>query len=191
MAWIPTFFIRTFGWSASFVGLRFGLMLLIFGTAGILFGGYLSGWLRNRGKADANLLVGIISASLVLPAGMIAPIITNESLCFAAFCGFVFAGSMPYGAAAAAFQEITPNQMRAQVTAIYFLFLNLAGIGLGPTVVALLTDQVFQDDFAVKYSLVVLAAIGAPLSALLLWRGRRPYRECLAEGSAKGIEAGQ
>lgn len=181
MAWIPTFFIRTFGWTASDVGLRFGLMLLIFGTVGIIFGGYLSGVLRNRGHEDANLWVGIISALLVLPAGVVAPFMTNETLCLVMFCGFVFAGSMPYGAAAGALQEITPNQMRAQVTAIYFLFLNLAGIGLGPTVVALLTDQVFQSDLAVGNSLMVLAAVGAPLSALLLWIGRRPYRECLAD----------
>ena len=181
MAWIPTFFIRTFEWTASDVGLRFGLMLLFFGTVGIIFGGYLSGVLRNRGIEDANLWVGIISALLVLPTGVVAPLIGNELLCLAAFCSFVFAGSMPYGAAAGALQEITPNEMRAQVTAIYFLFLNLAGIGLGPTVVALLTDEVFQNDLAVGNSLLVLAAVGAPLSALLLWIGRKPYRACLAE----------
>lgn len=188
MAWVPTFFIRTFEWTPSVVGLRFGLMLLIFGTTGILFGGYLSGWLRDRGKEDANLTVGIIAALLILPVGVVAPILSNEWLCLATYCGFVFAGSMPYGAAAAAFQEITPNQMRAQVTAIYFLFLNLAGIGLGPTVVALITDQVFNDDAAVKYSLVVLAAIGAPLSALLLWLGRKPYVACLTQSPATGVE---
>ena len=181
MAWIPTFFIRTFEWTPAMIGMRFGLMLLLFGTAGILFGGWLSGWLRNRGHTDANLLVGILSAVLVFLPGVIAPLITDETLCFAAFCVFVLAGSMPYGAAGAAFQDITPNQMRAQVIAIYFFFLNLAGIGLGPTVVALFTDQVYGDDLAVKYSLVTVAAIMAPLSALLLWVGRRSYRKCLAE----------
>ena len=181
MAWIPTFFIRTFEWTPAMIGMRFGLMLLVFGTAGILFGGWFSGWLRNRGHMDANLLVGVLSAVLVFLPGIIAPLIADETLCFAAFCAFVLAGSMPYGAAGAAFQDITPNQMRAQVIAIYFFFLNLAGIGLGPTVVALFTDQVFGDDLAVKYSLVAVAAIMAPLAALLLWVGRRSYRKCLAE----------
>lgn len=180
MAWIPTFFIRTFEWSAASVGTRFGLMLLLFGTAGILFGGMLSGWLRERGHVDANLLVGVLSAILVLPAGVFAPLVTDETLCFAAFCAFVFVGSMPYGAAGAAFQDITPNQMRAQVIAIYFFFLNLGGIGLGPTVVALITDEVFGNDLAVRYSLAVVVAIMAPVSALLLWMGRRSYKECLA-----------
>jgi MFS family permease len=180
MAWIPTFFIRTFDWSAATVGARFGLMLLLFGTVGILFGGMLSGWLRERGHVDANVLVGVLSAILVLPAGVIAPLVTNEAICFVAFCAFVFAGSMPYGAAGAAFQDITPNQMRAQVIAVYFFFLNLAGIGLGPTVVALITDQVFGNDLAVRYSLAIVAAIMAPVSALLLWKGRRSYKDCLA-----------
>lgn len=177
--WIPTFFIRTYGWTAAEVGLRFGLVLLVFGTAGVLFGGVLGSRLIARGHADGNVRVGVISALLAGPAGVIAPLMGDPMLSLAAWAAFCFVGSMPYGVAGAAFTEITPNQMRAQVTAVYFFFLNLAGIGLGPTVVALVTDRVFHDDLAVRYSLVVVAAIAAPLSALLLWRALRPFRRCL------------
>jgi MFS family permease len=87
---------------------------------------------------------------------------------------------MPYGAAAAAFQQITPNRTRGQVTAVYLFFLNLAGLGVGPTIVALLTDRVFHDDSKVGYPIAVLAAIAAPISALLLSLGRAPFRRCVA-----------
>jgi MFS family permease len=175
-AWIPTFFIRNFGWTPAVVGLRYGLVLLIFGTLGVIAGGILGGWLESRGWTDANPRVGIIASALIMPFGILAPLQGNPEVALALFTVFVFAGSLPFGAAASAFQQITPNQMRGQVTAVYFFFLNLAGIGLGPTVVALITDHVFHDDIAVKYSLVIVALLAAPLAALLLWLSLRPFR---------------
>ena len=186
MAWIPTFFIRHFGWTQSQVGLRFGMVLMIFGTIGIVFGGFFSGWLKGRGRKDANPLVGLISALVLLPAGIIA---TQSGQAYGAltiFAVFVFAGSMPYGAAATAFQEISPNQMRAQVTAIYFFALNLCGIGLGPTVVAAFTDKVFRSDAAVGDSMAVVFALATPISALLLWLSLKPYRRALTENQHSG-----
>jgi MFS family permease len=104
----------------------------------------------------------------------------------ALFAVFAFSGAMPYGAAATAFQEITPNQMRAQVTALYFFALNLCGIGLGPTVVATFTDKVFHADAAVGDSLAVVIGLAAPVSALLLWRSLKPYRRALTENQHVG-----
>lgn len=179
-SWIPTHFIRSFGWTPAMVGLRYGLAILVFGSAGIVFGGLLSGWLRERGHPDSNLRVGMISALLVIPAGVIAPLMPTAALSLGVYCLFIFCGSMPYGGAAAALQEITPNRMRAQITAIYFFGLNLAGIGLGPTVVAGLTDGVFGDENMLRYSLAVTALIGAPVCLLLLALARAPYRQALA-----------
>lgn len=180
MAWIPTFFIRQHGWTAAEVGLRFGPVLLICGTAGVIFGGLLGGSLAGRGHLDANLRVGLVSATLILPAGLAAPLLGDAWAGLAAFAVFCFAGSMPYGAAGAALTEITPNQMRAQVVAIYFFVQNLAGIGLGPTAVALLTDRLFGDDLAVGRSLAVITAVAAPSTLLLVALALKPYRRCLA-----------
>lgn len=186
MAWIPTFFIRHFDWTQSQTGLRFGLVLMSFGTIGIVFGGFLSGWLKAAGRRDANPLVVFISALLVLPAGVMAALSNDASTALTLFAVFVFSGSMPYGAAATAFQDITPNQMRAQVTAIYFFALNLCGIGLGPTVVAAFTDKVFRADAAVGSSIAVVIGIAAPVSALLLWLSLKPYRHTLTQNQHSG-----
>jgi MFS family permease len=190
-AWIPTFFMRTFGWTPAVVGLRYGLVLLVFGTLGVIAGGMLGSRLEARGRRDANPIVGIIASALILPLGILAPLQGDAWAALALFTLFVFAGSLPYGAAAAAFQQITPNQMRGQVTAVYFFFLNLAGIGLGPTVVALFTDRVFHDDLAVKYSLAAVAVMAAPLSGLLLWLSLRPFLRCRASGANAGANASE
>jgi MFS family permease len=93
---------------------------------------------------------------------------------------FQFGCAMPFGAAAAALQEITPNQMRGQITAIYQFACNMFGIGLGPTLVALFTDHLFHSDLAIGKSIVLAIAISGPLAVMLLWRSRAPYRKTMA-----------
>jgi MFS family permease len=179
--WIATFFIRSFAWTPAEVGLRYGLAMLVFGTCGILVGGLICGRLRTAGFTDANIRIGIISSLGALPFGVAAPLMADGSSALALYCAFLFFGSMPYGGAAAAFQEITPNRMRAQVTALYFFGLNLAGIGFGPTLVALFTERVFGHESDLHYALAVTTAFSAPFSALVLWRACSHYRRTLAQ----------
>ncbi|MES2303089.1 MAG: hypothetical protein V4521_13615 [Pseudomonadota bacterium] len=180
IAWIATFFIRDFGYTASQIGLLFGLMLLTIGTASIAVGGWAASAMRARGITDANPILGIISAAIALPFGVAAPLAGSAAVSLVLFALFVFGGAMPYGCAAAAFQEITPNRMRAQISSIYFLGLNLAGIGLGPTVVALCTEKVFARPDAIGAALSLTIGVSATLSILLLTLARRPYRATLA-----------
>ena len=52
-AWIPTYFVRVHGWSIGQVGLVFGLIVMIFGSMGIVTGGRLSD--RWTALADTDL----------------------------------------------------------------------------------------------------------------------------------------
>ena len=182
-AWIPTYFIRTFGWTPTEVGLRYGFGLMIAGLAGAFAGGWLSAWLKQRGRVDADVRVALTSALIMWPTGVIAPLMPTGELALAVYCMFVFGGSLPWGAASAALQAISPNQMRALIIAILFFGLNLAGIGLGPTVVAAITDGIFQNDAAVKYSLAIVSAVVLPISAAILWAALPHYRRTYAERS--------
>ena len=56
---------------------------------------------------------------------------------------------MPFGLAPAAIQQLMPNTMRGQASSLYLFVINLIGLGLGPTVVATLTQDVFHDKNAV------------------------------------------
>jgi MFS family permease len=172
-AWLPQHFIRNFGWTPAEVGARYGMALLLCGPAGILFGGWLAGWLRDRGDVAANIRIGVISACVALPFGVAGPLMRDGWTSLFVVCGFLFAGTIPYGGAAAAFQEMTPNRMRGQVTAIYLFCLNLLGIGAGPTIVALFTEQVYGGDASVRYAMATIVALTAPVSALMLWRACR------------------
>lgn len=179
-AWIATFFIRKFGFTAAHIGLVFGLILLIIGTSGIVLGGVIASRWRAQGHSDANVRVGVLSSAIALPFGVAAPFAGTPELSLLCFAVFVFGATIPYGGAAAAFQDITPNRMRAQVSSIYLLVLNLAGIGLGPTVTALFTEKVFGDLKAVGAAISLTIGIGAVLSIILLQLARRPYRAALS-----------
>jgi len=63
-----------------------------------------------------------------------------------------FAG-MPFGGCYAALQELSPESMRAQIVAVAVLAINLIGAGLGPTVVALVTDTLFADPASLPLAL--------------------------------------
>lgn len=182
-AWIPTFLMRTFHWSPADVGVWFGLVLVVFGTGGTVCGGVLAVWLRDRGHPDANIRVSIAAALLVLPLGIAGPLMPSGALALTFYAAVMFLGGLPFGVAAAAIQEITPNQMRGQVSAVYLVGLNLAGIGTGPIFVAFLTQVVFGDDQAIRYALACLVGFAATLSSVLLTVGLRAYRRTLSESS--------
>jgi MFS family permease len=102
----------------------------------------------------------------------------------AALVPYNFFASFAFGAAVAAIQEITPNRMRAQLGALFVSALTLIGLGLGPSVVGLLTDRVFGNDAALRYSLLIVTVVGLAGAAALLMVGLAPYRRSVANRSA-------
>ncbi len=178
-AWIPTHFMRTYHWTPGQVAWSYGPAIAIAGTCGGLFGGWLAERMRDHGLRDANIRIGIIAALTALPFIVVAPLMPTGQLSLVLVACFLFCGAMPYGGAAAAFQEITPNRMRAQVSAIYLFWLNLAGIGLGSTVVALVTEHLFGGDRGVSRSIATVAGIAAALSAIALTLCLAPYRRAM------------
>ena len=129
---------------------------------------------------DANILVGLIAIAVALPCGVLATFAGTANLAMALFALFLFGCAMPWGGAVAALQEITPNQMRGQISAVHLFCLSLFGLGLGPTMVASFTDHLFHNDLALGKSIALTIAIAGPISAVLLLLARRPYREALA-----------
>lgn len=176
-AWIPTFFIRTYGWDAGHVGVVYGSIVAVFGCLGIVFGGRLADWMAKRGRTDANMRVGLYAAMAALPCVVSFPLMDNALWAAVLMAPTVFCLSMPFGVAPAAIQEIMPSAMRGQASAIYLFVITLIGLGIGPTAVALVTDYLFADDQALRYSLLIVSTLAVSSSLLLLGKGLQPYRE--------------
>ncbi len=178
-AWIPQFFERTYGWSAARAGIVYGAIVAIFSTLGIVAGGRLADWMAARGKEDATMRVGLLVSLLWFAFGMFYPIMPTASLSIAFLIPAAFLASAPFGVAPAAIQQIMPNEMRGQASAVYLFVVNLIGLGLGPTAVAVVTDDVFHDKSRLRYSLLIVATVAHIGSSLLLWLGLKPFRKSL------------
>jgi MFS family permease len=179
-AWLATFFVRTHGWTASEAGTLQGALTMTVGVAGTLIGGRLTDrWVR-AGRTDAPIIVGIISAVGMLVTAGVYPLVSSATLAAVLLVPVNLFAAMPWGAANAAVAEALPSRMRGQGSALYFLVVNLFAGAFGPTAVALLTDHVFGDANALRWSLAVCTIGGMLLTITLLGVGRAAYRTTVA-----------
>lgn len=132
------------------------------GFLGVILGGRMSDWLRQRNPSGRILVVMF---------GILAPIIpiwigfTTESAVLFYVMNFLaglFAATA-LGAAAATTQDLVLPRMRGTATASFFLATTLVGLGLGPYMVGAISD------LSGSLRIGVLSLIGvAPISLALL-----------------------
>jgi MFS family permease len=175
--WMPEYFIRTFGWQRGEVAVSLGPVQAVFGALGIFSGGLVADALRRRGRGDAEMRAGVYGAIALLPFALLTTQMSTPQAALVVFAGFMFFSSFPFAAAAAALQLVTPNRMRGQVSALWLFCVNLTGIGLGSLTTGVVTDYVFGDDARLGDSMTLVAAIAAPLAALVLGAGLASYRK--------------
>jgi MFS family permease len=178
--WRPAFYERTYGWGPQQIGPLLGLSLLISTPIALLTGTWLAEYMTRRGRADAMVWVCALTQSISAPFAIAAPLMPSPWLAFG--CGVLASvfGLMSAPAQNAAIQIVVPNEMRAQVSAVYLFTISVIGSGLGPLVVALATDLLFRDEAMLRYSMSGFASIMAPGGAALMWMALRPYRNAVA-----------
>jgi len=170
-AWIPAFLERTHGMSISEIGASYGWMVFFCGTTGALSGGLVASWLQRRGFENGNLLAAVIGFSVLIPLTIGFPLMPTATLSLIGIGGMNFFAGFNFGGGLAALQELTPNRMRAQISVLYMLAINLIGSTLGPTSVALVTDFVFGDPSRINHSISLVCAIASPLALIFLLIG--------------------
>ncbi len=180
VSWTPTFYQRSFGLSMSQAGYLLGVIALTGGVSGAILGGLWADRLAKRGDRNAKLRVLLYCCIGLVPAGIIAPLMPTVWGALGAVFFTFFFGSAATGPTGAFVQIITPDRMRAQFGAAYQLSLNLLGLTLGPTAVALITDFVYGDEMMLRYSLSWVVAVFNPIAVLLVALGVRHYGKILA-----------
>ena len=129
-------------------------------------------------SAQGFVYLPLIAGWLV--PGALYPLVSNSTLAIVLIYIGTFFLCMPTCLIPAAILETVPNAMRGQATAVYLLIVNLIGLGLGPTAIALVTDHVFGFDAAVRYSLLIVPMAACLLAAMLFLVGLRSYNPSLA-----------
>jgi MFS family permease len=167
IAWTPTCLMRTFGLTAVQAAIALGICMTLFATIGSLVGGWLADRGAERAVPGSRMRVGLYAAAGVVPCMALFPFMPTAAWAIVVLVPVAFCLGLPFGAAVAAIQEITPVRMRGQLSALYLFAINLIGLGIGPTAVALLTDFVFRDDLAVRYSVAIVTVVAATAAAAL------------------------
>ena len=179
-AWAPTFFIRIHGWQAAEVGYLYGTLFLVFGSSGVVAGGWLANRLYAWGLPDANIRTALIGGLVALPMGALFPLVSDPRLGLALIALLMLFGTMPFGAGTAVIPILTPARLRAQFVAAYLLFANFIGQAGGPWLVANITDRVFEAPDRVGYSLSIAVTLLLAGGTLTCWAALRPLRRYLA-----------
>ena len=190
LGWQVPFYSRTFGWSAAFVGQLTGYTTLAISPLGLALGAWLGQSWEQRGDAGAMIKLSILGSCLSLPltiASLLAP---------GPWWAFVLSTLSTVGigisapGAVAALQNVTPNEFRGQISALYLFTIGVIGGGLGPLAVALFTDHVFRDEAMLRYSMVVVTVIFGAVGLWLKFVCLPPYKERVARVIAAERGAG-
>lgn len=167
-AWVPTFAARIHGIPVSVTGIGFGVVVLVAAPLGAYCGGLLADISHRRNSTWNYLHIIAAFSALLTPIVAIAPFASSPGVALLLSGLALFCAVAPIGIAAAAIQSLTPPRLRAQVSAIYILVINLIAIGCGPAAVPILTDFLFADPLAIDRALaIVMTAAAAGATALL------------------------
>jgi MFS family permease len=189
VAWSPTLFIRVHHWSVRQVGLTFAAMNIGCGLVGMILGGTLSDLLGARGVRAPNIMVILCALVVVAPAVAGFALSGDSGVAFAFLALATFACNLCVGAAVPIVPAVTRPEVRATVVAFYIMLSNLAGVGLAPTGVALLSDWAFKGRGAIGEAVALFVAICTPTAWLLLFFSRNWMTRLSAERAADEVRA--
>jgi MFS family permease len=177
LAWTPELFRRAFGWTTGEIGLRYGLVFMVFGATGAIAGGLAATWLRSRGHADATMLMmaaGALGLAIFAP---LAPVAGSAWGSLALFGPVIFFFAFPSGVSLTALADITPGPLRGRMVALYYVVISLTGLMLGPSLVSELEYLLGTD--ALGPPLALDAGLLAPIAVICFAANLGPYRRAM------------
>ena len=173
-AWVPALLQRTFGQPPSSFGPMLGLVLIVGAPIGLVGAGLLIDRLNRRGPA----IVAVVASAAVMLAGAIGPHVPSIGY-YWIFQAIIIMASTVYLPVTS---TVVAREMPANaigITMATFLFVQgIIGAGLGPVVIAALTQHVFAGsahalNAAITTASLVLGATTLAAAAVLLFASGR------------------
>jgi MFS family permease len=156
-AWVPALLSRKFGLGASDFGPTLGTIIMTSGVLGGFTAGLAGDFLSRRHGCVARLYVTIVTLLCALSGCWLA--LASSAATVLLLCG-VWSVLMAIAATSGLvlIQDLLPNTMRGMGTSLAAFGNTIAGLGLGPTLVALATEHAFRDPAAVGVAIATVAA---------------------------------
>jgi predicted MFS family arabinose efflux permease len=159
-AFVPMFLARSHGMGQAEIGAWLGPLYGFGGMTGTLLGGYLSDKLSSRDRRWP-VWIGGFSVLCSVPLALVSYLSPNITIVLAITFPSLVLSTMYLGPALATLQGLAGLKMRAMCSAIFFLFINLIGNGIGPWVTGLISDGLtpFAGRHALRYALAIMVLV--------------------------------
>ena len=178
--WRVPFYSRTFGWGPEVIGPLMGTISILLTPIGLALGAWAGERLAARGDPGAMIKLSILGAALNLPLAIAGLLMPTPWLALGFSAAAVLVAGIGAPGAVAALQTVTPNEFRGQLTALHLFTIAVIGGGLGPLVVALFTDYLFQDEAQLRYAMVTCAVLFGGAGLALKFVSLPPYSRRVA-----------
>jgi MFS family permease len=170
-AWGPSFMVRSLGFSVREISLYVALPAGAAGAASAVLGGRLADRLaRSHGLHAQSLMVAVLK-TLALPFTLAFFLLGSPVAAIAAYFTYVLLANSYLGPTFALIQGLAPMRLRALWAAITLLVINLIGLGLGPTLVGVISDLLKPSlgSESLRWAMLLFAAV-TPWAIFHYWR---------------------
>jgi MFS family permease len=176
IGWLSAIFSREFGWGPARLGPIYGGIVLVASSIGIIGGGWLTDWVNQRtnGRAHLSVPLGVCAALLPLilllatlhsPAGILVVVTAIHVIAF-----------LPLSVAPTFAQTWAPPELKAQISAIYILFVNGLSLGVAPVAIGFLSASANLGAYSLRFAVSIVTGGMLIMSFLLLLTLRRRDR---------------
>ncbi len=179
--WLASFIIRTYGMSTGEVGSWLALSVGIMGGAGTFASGYIADKLARKDKRWYMWLPAIASVTMI-PFFIYAMFAENVYVHLLVNMIPILMSNVFLSVCIAVTHSLVGFRMRAFSSAIFFLVINVFGLGMGPVFIGYLSD-LLSATLAVdslRYSMVILISVAALLAAVFYFKASHFLRDDLA-----------
>ncbi len=185
VAWLPSYFIRTHGMSATQIGGILAIMIGFGGAIGTMFGGILADRLGKKDVRWNMWLVGIFGL-IGAPFSILGYLADSAQAAILLLIIPTTIGALYFGPTLAMLHTLVKPEMRSLASAILLFINNIFGLGIGPLSVGMISDQL-APSYGLKslgMALAIITVIGIWGSIHYLIGGRSLARDIEAAQAA-------
>lgn len=184
-SWGPSYYQRSFGLTLRQIVFVIAPILAIVGVISGVAGGRIADWAARRWGIHAQSWMVALFKLAAFPFA-VGIYLTDDPMTGIVFYGLSILFASSYlGPTFALIQGLAPLRLRALWAAITLLVINLIGLGIGPTLIGVLSDLLeprFGEE-SLRYALLTVA-LATPWAIFHYWRGGVLLRRHAQAGQA-------
>jgi len=167
MNWSAPFFIRQYGLGTAELGIWLAMGSGVCGGVGTFAAGY---FCDRLSKTDRRWNLWLPGITAVVSAACMVFILTRDNAYIALTANLLMGGLITcyIGPSIATLHSIVDPRMRAMVSALFYLILNVIGLGVGPTLIGGISDALAASygASALQYAMLIVIPLASLWSAL-------------------------